>query len=165
MVTLQTVLLGAVFLVIGIGVMGIIFPVVPSIPMIWLGIFLYAVLTDFQTLSSQTLVVISALGFAVLLFDYITSILGNKEFEGSVLGVLGGVLGGLVGSLFGPIYTYIVGPVVGSIVIQLLAGKDKVFGIELERFTIVAFIGGTLTKLAAAIAMIGIFLYNILGKG
>lgn len=164
MVTVQTALLGAVFLMIGIGVIGIIFPIVPSIPLIWLGIFLYAVLTDFATLSSQTLVIISAIGFAVILFDSVSSIWGNKPFEGTFIGVLGGIVGWLVGSFVGPLAAYVIGPITGAIVAELLLGKDNVFGIELERYTIIAFVGGTLTKLAAAVAMIGLFLYHTIGK-
>jgi hypothetical protein len=145
-----------------VGLVSIVFPFLPSIPVIWLGIFLYGVGTNFAVVNPSFMLLISLLAFATIFLDYTTTVWGLKKYHGSLWGILGAVVGGFVGSLWGILGALVIGPVLGSVVFEMLRGRDNVFGIETERFTIVGFIGGTLVKFSVGIAMIGLFLWKVL---
>ena len=152
----------ATFAVMIIGLISIVFPFLPSIPVIWLGIFLYGVGTNFEVVNPSFMLLISLLAFATIFLDYTTTVWGLKKFHGSLWGILGAVVGGFVGSLWGILGALVIGPVFGSIIFEMLRGRDNVFGLETERFTIIGFIGGTLVKFSVGVAMIGLFLWKIL---
>lgn len=165
---LSGVLSSAIFLataaVMIIGLISIILPFLPSIPVIWLGIFLYGVGTNFAVVDAPFMLLISLLAFATIFLDYTTTVWGLKKYHGSGWGILGAVLGGIVGSLFGILGGLVIGPVFGSIIFEMLRGRDNVFGIETDRFTIVGFVGGTLVKFSVGVAMIGLFLWKIVSS-
>lgn len=151
----------ATFAVTLVGLISIVFPFLPSIPVIWLGIFLYGVGTNFQVVNSNFMLLVSLLAFATIFLDYTTAVWGLKKYRSSAWGIMGAVLGGLVGSLFGIMGGLVIGPVFGAVVFEMLRGRDNVFGVETERFTIIGFIGGTLIKFSVGVAMIGLFLWKI----
>lgn len=163
--TLSNLLTSAIFLatsaVMIIGLISIMFPFLPSIPVIWLGIFLYGVGTNFSVVTSNFMLLISLLAFATIFLDYTTTVWGLKKYHGSLWGILGAIIGGFVGSLWGILGALVVGPVLGSIIFEMIRGHDNVFGIETERFTIVGFVGGTIVKFSVGVAMIGLFLWKI----
>jgi uncharacterized protein YqgC (DUF456 family) len=150
-------------LIIG-GVIAILLPFAPSIPMVWFGIFIYAISHDFLDINQQFMVIVSVIAATTIILDYTLSRSGVYKLKVGPWGVLGAVAGGLVGSLFSPIMAYIVGPVVGAIVMELLRGHDQVFSFKSGNYTIVAFMGGTIVKLAAAIVMVGMFFLRLQGK-
>ena len=144
-----------------VGLISIVFPFLPSIPVIWLGIFLYGVGTNFSVIDANFMLLISLMAFATIFLDYTTTVWGLRKYQGSMTGLLGAVVGGLFGSLFGIFTGFVVGPIMGAIVFEMLRGRDNVFGIETERFTIIGFIGGTIIKFAVGVAMIGLFLWKL----
>lgn len=166
--TLTNLLTSAIFLatfaVMLVGLISIVFPFLPSIPVIWLGIFLYGVGTNFEVITPNFMLLISLLAFATIFLDYTTTVWGLKKYRGSLWGIIGAVVGGFVGSLWGILGALVIGPVFGSVVFEMLRGRDNVFGLETERFTIVGFVGGTLVKFSVGIAMIGLFLWKILSQ-
>ncbi|MBI2984030.1 MAG: DUF456 domain-containing protein [Candidatus Kerfeldbacteria bacterium] len=152
------------FLLVAGGLLAIVFPFAPSIPTIWFGIFLYGLTHGYVAVSENFMVLISAIAVATIVLDYTLSRSGVQPLRADAWGVIGAVVGGLVGSIFGPISTYLVGPLVGAIVLELFRGRDRVYSYQSGNYTIVAFMGGTLVKLLAAIAMIGLFILRIQGK-
>ncbi len=146
------------------GIATIVFPIAPSIPTIWFGIFLFAVSHNFTTVNQSFIGLISIIAVGTIVLDYTLSRSGVKKLRAGPWGILGAVLGGLVGSLFGAIGGYLVGPLTGALVIELLLGRDQVYSYKSGNYTIVAFMGGTIIKLFAAIAMIGLFTLRLQGK-
>lgn len=159
--TISTVL--SLILIIG-GMAAIVLPFAPSIPTIWFGIFLYAISHEFTTVSQNFMVLVSGIALGTIVLDYTLSRSGVQKMMAGPWGVLGAVAGGLVGLLFGPIATYLIGPLVGAIVIELLRGRDRVYSYQSGNYTIVAFMGGTIVKLLAAIAIIGLFILRLQGR-
>ncbi len=151
----------ATFAVTIAGLVSIVFPFLPAIPVIWLGIFLYGVGTSFAVVDASFMLLISLLAFATVFLDYTTSVWGMREYRGSFLGIVGAVVGGLLGSLFGLLGGLVIGPVTGAIVFEMLRGRDNVFSIETDRYTIIGFIGGTIMKFSIGVAMIGLFVWRL----
>lgn len=146
------------------GFIAIIFPIAPPIITIWFGIFIYAVSRDYATIGKNYMLLISLIAVATIFLDYTLSRSGSRRLKAGPWGVLGAVIGGLVGSLFGPVPTYLVGPMVGAIVFELIRGRDQVYSYQTGNYTIVAFMGGTLVKLVAGVAMTGLFILRLQGK-
>lgn len=146
-----------------VGFVGIMLPIIPSIPLIWFGIFLYGLATDFTEIDPSLLILVSILGLVVILLDYVTLIWGGRRFRASVWGVLGAVVGGLAGSCLGLLYGLVVGPLFGAIVSQLIVGRDEVFALETKRFTVIGYVGGTIIKFTVGVAMVGLFVWKLVG--
>ena len=160
----QTFLLVLCFVLIIVGFIGILFPIVPSIPFIWFGIVLYGVATNFAEIDASFLLLISVLGMTVVLLDFITHLWGRKEFRASFWAVGGAIVGGLAGSFWGPLFGLVVGPLAGAILSQLLIGRDLPFTFETKRYIIIGYIGGTVIKFTVGVAMVGLFLWRIVTR-
>lgn len=153
----------AFVLIIG-GLLAIILPFAPSVPTVWFGIFLYAISHDFTTVNQNFMILISTITAATILLDYALSRGGVQRLKAGPWGVLGAAIGGLLGSLINPIMAYLVGPLIGALVFETLRGRDRVFSYKTGNYTIVAFMGGTIIKLLASIAMIGLFVLRLQGR-
>lgn len=150
-------------LIIG-GLIAIVLPFAPSVPTIWFGIFLYGVSHDYVSVNQNFMILVSVIAMLTIVLDYTLSRTGVQRMKAGPGGVVGAVLGGLVGTIFGPIATYLIGPVLGAIIIELLRGRDRVFSFQSGKYTIVAFMGGTVVKLVAAVVMIGLFILRLQGR-
>lgn len=159
--TLITIVAG--LLILG-GFVAIIFPIAPPIITIWFGIFIYAVSQDYETIGQSYMILISGIALATVLLDYTLSRSGSQQLKAGPWGVLGAVVGGIVGLVFGPIHAYLTGPITGAIVFELIRGRDQVYSYQSGNYTIVAFMGGTLVKLIAGVAMTGLFILRLQGK-
>lgn len=163
MITQLATILSIVF-ILG-GLITIIFPIAPAIPTIWFGIFIYAISHDFGAGVNQTfMLLISIIAIGTIFLDYTLSRTGVKKLRAGPWGIFGAVAGGLVGSVFGAIGGYLVGPLAGALVIELVLGRDQVYSYKSGNYTIIAFMGGTIIKLLASIAMIGLFILRLQGK-
>ena len=146
------------------GLFSILFPIAPSIPTIWFGIFIYGVAHKYIDVNQQFLMVITLIALGTILLDYTMSKGGVQKFKAGPWGILGAIGGGLIGTFFGPFGSYLVGPILGSVVAELLHGRDRVYSYQTGNYTIIAFMGGTLIKLVAGIAMIGLFILRLQHK-
>jgi uncharacterized protein YqgC (DUF456 family) len=137
-----------------IGALGLILPVLPGSPLIFIGALLAAWAEDFRYLGVWSLVVLGVLAALAVAVDFIASAFGVKRFGASGRAITGAMLGAIVGIFFGPIGV-LVGPFVGAVVGELTvrrslaaagrAGVGAALGLAL----------GTAAKLAIAFAMIG----------
>jgi len=144
-----------------IGLVSIAFPFLPATLVIWLGIFLYGVGTDFAVIDSQLLLTASVLAIGTVFLDYIMAVWGHRKYRGSLWGIFGAIFGGFIGAIFGNFAGFVLGPIFGAVVFELLHGHDNIFSIKTERFTIIGYVGGTFVKFTASIAMIGLFLWEL----
>lgn len=147
-------------LIIG-GLLAIVLPFAPSVPTIWFGIFIYGISHDYATVNEQFMILVSIIAVATIILDYTLSRSGVQRLKAGPWGVLGAVVGGIAGSFFGPFGTYIIGPILGAIVFELFRGRDRVFSYQSGKYTIVAFMGGTIVKLIASVLMIGLFILRL----
>jgi len=155
------IILIACFAIMIAGLGSIFFPIIPSIPMIWLGIFLYAIATGFEKIDSNFLLLISILTLAIIFLDYIVLTLGVRKFNFSVWGIVGAIVGGVIGSFFNLFFALVIGPVLGAVVGQILTGQDLTYIFQMKKYTVIGFIGGTVVKISVGVAMIGLFIWKL----
>lgn len=155
--------IGSWALIIG-GVASIFFPIVPAVPIIWMGIFVYGLQHDFLNSGRTFLMVVTAVALGSIVLDYTLGRYGLQKFRLSIWAIFGALVGIAVGWFFNPIIAYLVGPVVGAIIGETLHGHDQVFSYRTQHYTVVGFMGGTVIKFLAAIIMIGLFVLRIQGR-
>lgn len=106
------------------GLVGIIVPLFPGIPLVFLGTLIFAWTGGFEEISLWVIIIFLVLTLIGTLFDYFGGIYGAKKFGASWWGALGAFLGLILGiAFFGPI-GLIIGPFLGVIILELASKKQ-----------------------------------------
>jgi uncharacterized protein YqgC (DUF456 family) len=138
-----------------IGALGLVVPVLPGSPLIFLGALLAAWAEDFAYLGAGSLIVLGVLAALAIAVDFVASAFGVKRFGASGRAVTGAAVGAVVGLFFG-VVGVLVGPFVGAVIGELSMRRDLAAA---SRAGVGATLGlalGTAAKLAIAFAMIGV---------
>lgn len=110
------IVLGAICLLLGL--IGCVAPVVPGVPLSYLGLLLLH-WTERVQFSWQFLVVWGVVVVVIQMLDYFIPAWGTKKFGGSKYGVWGSTIGLVVGLFMGP-WGIIIGPFLGAVVGELI---------------------------------------------
>lgn len=146
---------------IAIGFLGVVLPVLPGIPLAFIGMLLAAWLGDFQKISVLTVVILGLLTAASVAVDFFAGIIGAKRAGASKLAMFGGAMGGLLGFFVWPPFGLIVGPFLGVMLVEMARGKTAR---EAGKIGFGAWIGmalGLALKVGLAFTMLGIFLFAL----
>lgn len=154
----------AAFILIAIGFFSIFLPVAPSIPLIWFGIFVYAISHGYTQITRSFMAGVSLIAVGTIFLDYTLYKFGIRKFRAGAWEVVGALIGFVAGSFLSPLASIVIGPIVGAVVFGALRGNDQVYSFKTGNTTVVAFMGGTIVKLAAALAMVGLFILRLQGK-
>jgi uncharacterized protein YqgC (DUF456 family) len=155
------IVLGAILMLVGIA--GSILPVLPGVPVSWLGLLcLYlAPSVPFNwTFISVTGVV--AIGLYVL--DYLIPAMGTKRFGGSKAGAWGTTIGLVVGILAPIPFGILIGPLIGALVGELVVNKtERNLAFKAALGSFLGFLAGTFIKFLATVVYLGLFIYKLWG--
>ena len=110
------ILLGAICLLLGL--LGCVAPVLPGVPLSYLGLLLLH-FTDRVQFSWQFLVVWGVVVVVIQILDYFIPAWGTKKFGGTKYGVWGSTIGLFVGLFMGPL-GIVVGPFIGAVLGELI---------------------------------------------
>ena len=151
-------------LVMLVGLAGIILPVVPGVPIIFIAALLYALLTDFATISSQTIIIFAVLTVLSLLLDWLATAVGVKKMGGSYIGMIGAFVGMIAGLLLPGvgIIGFVIGAFVGAFLFELLISKKAQVALRAGFGSFIGFIAGGLLKFVIGASMIGVFVREVL---
>ncbi|MEA4985352.1 hypothetical protein SDC9_42263 [bioreactor metagenome] len=134
------------------GFLGSVLPILPGIPLSYLGLILLH-LTSTVQFSSRFLIVLGIVVIIVQLLDFIIPVWGTKKTGGSKAGVRGSLIGLFAGFFMGP-WGIITGPFVGALLGELLVGKTSQKAIKAALGTFLGLLTGTILKLVLAGIMI-----------
>ncbi len=143
------------------GLAGIILPIIPSTPMIWSGVFLYAICDGFKSISWSLLLIFAILTVVSIILDYFGGVIGAKKYGATRWGLIGSVIGGIAGFFTGGIIGLIFGPFFGAVLLELVFGKDLKGSFKSGVGTLVGFLGGAIAKLTIGVIIIGIFIWKV----
>jgi uncharacterized protein YqgC (DUF456 family) len=138
------------------GLSGLLLPVVPGAPILFLGLLFGAWAEDFRYIGVWTLLILAGMAGLTYVVEFAASILGVKKFGGSRRAMAGAVLGGVVGLFLG-IPGILLGPFVGAVIGELSLQRSLDQASRAGFGTIVGLAIGVAGKLAIGIAMIGLF--------
>jgi len=139
------------------GLAGLLLPLVPGAPLLFLGLLLGAWAEGFRYIGVWTLLLLAGMASLTYVVEFVASILGVKKYGGSRRAMVGAALGGLVGIFLG-IPGILLGPFVGAVIGELSLQRSLDEASRAGFGTVVGLAIGVAGKLAIGIAMIGIFL-------
>lgn len=151
------------FILIIAGLFGLVIPIIPDLPLIWLGIAVYAVFTKFLIISWQWLLGLFLVTAIVYALDIWLGALGVKVAGASRYGLLGAMLGMLLGIFAGGPVGMVFGAFVGAFLGEfLLAGRSYEKAMKAGVGTVIGFLAGRMLKIIAAVIIVGMFLVKII---
>ena len=87
-----------------LGLLGIILPGVPGVPLIFASALVYAYWTNFEVVGGWILVLLGLFALLAFAADFLGTAYGARRFGASNWGTAGGAVGGLVGTLAGALF-------------------------------------------------------------
>lgn len=144
-----------------IGFLGVFLPFLPGVPLAWLGLALYAFVTDFTAISLPTVIIF--LGFTILavLLDVVAPSIGAARYQVSRRGTFSALLGTVIGVVtLGPLGA-VVGPMIGAFLGELSLGKRRDEAARSAFGALIGFLAGSLIKLLLILAMIGFLIASL----
>ena len=147
------------FLLMLVGILGSVLPVLPGVPISWLGLLMIYLVPSvpFDWVFLSITFVLAAL---LYLLDYIIPAIGTKRFGGSRYGMIGATLGLLLG-LFFPPFGFIIGPFIGAFLGELLNTKTRQNALRAAFGSFVGFLASIFMKLMATFIYLGLFIYKV----
>ncbi|MDA8413715.1 MAG: DUF456 domain-containing protein [Desulfobacteraceae bacterium] len=139
------------------GLSGLLLPLVPGAPLLFLGLLFGAWAEGFHYIGVWTLLILAGMAGLTYVVEFAASVLGVKRYGGSRRAMLGAALGGIVGLFLG-IPGILLGPFVGAVIGELSLQRSLDQASRAGFGTVVGLALGVAAKLAIGIAMIGLFL-------
>lgn len=158
----HTTIFGISLLIMLSGLAGIILPVIPSTPLIWAGVLMYAVCDGFKSISWSLLLIFGILTIISVVLDYFGGVIGAKKYGATRWGLIGSIIGGIAGFFTGGIIGLVFGPFFGAVLFELVFGKDLKGSFKSGVGTLVGFLGGAIAKMVIGVTIIGMFIWKVL---
>ena len=148
-----------VFLLVGVGLAGTILPILPGVPMIFIGLWLAAWIDGYERVGGFTMGLLGVLTLLSVIVDFVASAVGAKRVGASPRAIWGALIGSIVGIFFG-IPGLLLGPFAGAVIGELSVRGDSGQAAKVGIATWLGLLFGTLAKIALSFAMIGIFVLS-----
>jgi len=161
MTFLEILLFVVVLIVMIIGLAGVILPVLPGIPLIFGATVLYGILTRFEQINLQLILIFAGMTVIGLVIDYLANYFSVRKMGGGRAGAIGAVIGLMVGIWFGLIWIIIL-PFLLAVAFELIAGKQGKQAITSGFGAFVGLLFGGLTRFIIGCVMIGIFVWAVI---
>lgn len=141
-----------------VGLLGVVLPALPGLPLMFAGMWLAAWAGGYQLVGVGTVIMLALLTLLSVGVDVIAALLGAKRVGASRLALLGAAIGTVVG-LFMGFVGILIGPFVGALVGEWLHGRKLHMAAKVGVGTWLGILFATVLKLALAFAMVGIFVF------
>ncbi len=146
----------AAFLLVLVGIAGVVLPALPGPPLVLAGLLLAAWIDDFQRISVWTMLVLALLTALAWAVDVAAAALGAKRAGASGLAILGAAIGTVVG-LFTGFIGLIFAPLLGAAIGEFFATRDSALAAKVGIATWLALLFAVAIKIALVFSMLGIF--------
>lgn len=157
-IALWTVVIG-LFIV---GLLGTFAPILPGLPLIWLGILLHQIFADPNSVGWQVVVATGIVTVLAQAADYALSYWGVKRFGGTWRGGVGAIVGLLIGFVIPPpLLWIIIGPIVGAVVGEMLGGSTIHVAGKAGVGTLVGGLLSFVLKIGLGVGMIALFFVSL----
>lgn len=138
-----------------VGLAGVVLPFVPGVPLVWLGLFIYAAATGFKTISLLTVIIFLVLTIVLTALDFLAPLWGAKKYQASKWGVIGAFFGAIAGIFILGFWGIIIGPFLGAFLGEMITGQGKKQAFQSALGAFAGFLVGTLIRLIVALIMFG----------
>ncbi|MBO0959800.1 DUF456 domain-containing protein [Neobacillus sp. MM2021_6] len=141
---------------------GLIYPIIPSVLLIWVGVVLYHFGVNSHELSWITWTMLGLLTILLFLADYLANLHFVDKAGGSKWGTRAATIGLIVGSFVIPPFGVIVVPFALVLLAEMLQKKTFQDSIKVAFATLIAFFSGTFAKAIIQLIMIGVFVFGVI---
>jgi uncharacterized protein YqgC (DUF456 family) len=145
-----------VILLVGIGLAGVVVPLIPGPPLLFAGLFLAAWVENFAYVGKWTLTILGVLALFTYGVDLWAAMFGAKRFGASKRAIVGALIGTLAGIFLG-FPGVLFGPFIGAVIGELSARRNLEGAARAGFGATIGFVLGAALKVALALSMIGVF--------
>lgn len=141
------------------GLAGVIFPVLPGVPLVFCGMLLAAWAGDFHHVGWITLAILAVLTLLSVAADLFASLLGAKKVGASGKALFGSAIGSVAGFFILPPWGLFIGPFIGALLGELWHGREIRKSLKVGFGTWLGIVLGMVLKLGLAFAMLALFAF------
>lgn len=147
----------------GVALAGVILPILPGVPIAFLGVVLAAWMTGFERIDASLLVWVAVLTVLAQGVDLLGTWIGSRTFGARRAGVWGGVIGAVVGLVVLPPWGFLIGALVGAAVAEVATGRALDEAIVAGVGALVGTLTGTVGKFVIVVVIGAVTLPPLLG--
>ena len=144
-----------------LGFAGLVFPVLPSILMFWIGFLVFHFAVDAEALSWMFWVIAASLTVVALISDVAANSYFVKKFGGSKKGELAAIIGAVIGMFIYPPFGVLFVPFVFVFVVEFIQIKDMNKALKASIGSFLAFISSAVFDIIVYIFLIMFFLLDV----
>jgi uncharacterized protein YqgC (DUF456 family) len=155
------------FVLIAIGLVGAVVPVIPGPPLVWLGIFVWALNTRFERVEGITLAVLGAIALVATFSEYWLQPISQRRaglgwknilaaFGGGIVGGIGLTFIPVAGTLFGAV----IGSLLGTMAVTYLEKRNGRAALHAARVYLLGCALSALIEVTLSLVMLGIFAWR-----
>lgn len=145
-----------------LGVIGIILPFLPGVPLIFLASILYGAFAGWHIIGIKGYVLLGVLTIISLVSDYILTVIGVHRTGGSGWTALAAIIGAIVGLILWQLPGAIIGLFIGAVLVGFIVNRDWRKALKSGAGGIVGFFSSLMLRFVIAIFMIAYILRKIL---
>ncbi|AYU56190.1 DUF456 domain-containing protein [Staphylococcus debuckii] len=141
---------------------GLIKPIIPSMPMIWIGFLIYQI--GFHNGRLSWIFFVSMIILTILVFaaDLMMSQYFTRRFGGSKAGEYTALIGVIVGCFIFPPFGIIIVPLVAVFIVEMILRKDPMSALTASFGSVVGFLASTAAQAIVMIIMVLWFFLDII---
>lgn len=143
------------------GICGVVVPVLPSAPLVWVGIVIYALAVPDSSVGMGTVALTGFLTLVAVAVDVFAGVLGAKAGGASWYGVLGALCGGAVGMVVFSVLGLIVGTMLGAFVGELVRARRVDHAVRASVSTVIGFVVNGVAQIFFVVALLVIFFVRV----
>ena len=159
----QIIGLSLALVVMCVGLAGSILPGIPSTPLVLLAAIGHRLYFGATGAGNWVLAILAAITAFSLLVDYLASMYGAKKLGATWRGILGAVVGGLIGIFFN-LPGILLGPFIGAVAFEMAGGRKFKESGRAGLGATLGLLGGAVAKLGCCVAMMGLFVVNVIQR-
>lgn len=133
---------------------GIIYPIIPSVLVIWVGFLLYQFIINPDELTIVFWIIMAVFTLFLFLADILANSYFVKKYGGSKWGERGAAVAVIVGSFIIPPFGILIVPFITVFVIELLQQRPPNDAIKASIGSLLGFLGGSIAKVLIQLIMI-----------
>jgi len=141
---------------------GLVYPIIPSVLLIWVGVVLYHFGINLTELTWITWTMLGILTVFLFLADYLANLHFVDKAGGSKWGMRASTIGVIVGCFVIPPFGVIIVPFALVFIAEMMQKKTFQESSKVAFATLIAFFSGTFAKAIILLIMIGVFLFGVI---
>lgn len=149
-------------LVMLVGVAGAVLPALPGTPLVFIAALAHKLCFGDRSVAWWVLVILGLLAAMSLVVDFLATTYGAKKLGATKRGIVGAMIGAVVGLFVFPPFGLLIMPFLGALLGELSGGREWKESAKAGVGATLGVLAGAAGKLLCCIAMVGLFLINLL---